>query len=87
MNAGGRPDLSANELTREALWGKPQAFRHGGSRVCADPGAVPAAPREPPLRYGRLYFREVSGNGVDFGYSSGRAGWSRFRVFWSTARS
>jgi hypothetical protein len=29
---------------------------------------------EPPLAYGRMYFREVSGNGVDFGYSFGRGG-------------
>src|SRR5262249_51127692 len=26
------------------------------------------------LRYGRLYFREVSGNGTDFGHSSGDGG-------------
>ena len=29
---------------------------------------------EPPLAYGRLYFREVSGNGVDFGHSLGAGG-------------
>ncbi len=29
---------------------------------------------EPPLRYGRLYFREVSGNGQDFGLPAGQGG-------------
>jgi hypothetical protein len=29
---------------------------------------------EPPLSYGRLYFREVSGNGTDFGDSFGPGG-------------
>lgn len=30
--------------------------------------------QEPSLRYGRLYFREVSGNGQDFGHSKGLGG-------------
>jgi hypothetical protein len=29
---------------------------------------------EPPLTYGRLYFREVSGNGTDFGHAFGPGG-------------
>jgi hypothetical protein len=29
---------------------------------------------QPALRFGRLYFRQVSGNGRDFGYSSGAGG-------------
>lgn len=29
---------------------------------------------EPALRYGRQYFRQVSGNNTDFGYSSNNGG-------------
>jgi len=73
--ADGQPDLSANESVREALWGKtPQAFDtsapiYNSIRKLSDCRAA-----HPALRFGRLYFREVSGNGRDFGLSSGRGG-------------
>jgi glycosidase len=73
--ADGSPDLDSLESVREALWGKePVAFDRDNdffkqikrlSRVRAD---------EPSLRYGRLYFRQLSGNGRDFGHSSGQGG-------------
>jgi hypothetical protein len=70
----GRPQLDCFESVREALWGQPNAF---------DPKAYLyqeisklAAMRAgcAPLRYGRLYFRPVSGNGMDFGYPRGTGG-------------
>jgi glycosidase len=75
VDASGNPDLSALESVREALWGKtPTAFDPGHPVY----GAIQALARlrrsEPPLAYGRLYFREVSGNGTDFGVSFGPGG-------------
>jgi glycosidase len=73
-DAHGRPDLTSNESSREALWGKPDAF----DRDAALFGAIQrlsACRRDlAALRYGRLYFREVSANGDDFGHSSGFGG-------------
>ena len=74
VDAGGNPDLSANESTREALWGKPQAFDTQAAAFVQIRKLSQLRDDELPLKYGRLYFREVSGNGVDFGYSSGAGG-------------
>jgi glycosidase len=61
VHADGSPDLSANESSREALWGKsPTAFdlTHPVFKIIQ--------------RLSQL--REVSGNGTDFGLSSGKGG-------------
>jgi glycosidase len=67
--------LDAAESVREAIWGK--------SQVAFDPTCVfytelqkivALRLAETTLRYGRLYFREVSGNGSDFGASTGAGG-------------
>ncbi|NIP90363.1 MAG: hypothetical protein GWN84_19890, partial [Gammaproteobacteria bacterium] len=57
------------EHVREALWGKPNAFdrNHPLYAAVRDIAALHAA--EPALRYGRQYFRPVSGNDLDFGPS------------------
>jgi glycosidase len=71
----GTPDLIANESTREALWGKaPAPFdkTHPTYQIIKTLAALRA--NEPALSYGRLYFREVAGNGTDFGLSSGSGG-------------
>lgn len=70
----GRPQLDCFESVREALWGKPNAFDQDAFfyqeiRKIASVRAGCA-----PLRYGRLYFRQVSGNGMDFGYPKGAGG-------------
>jgi len=57
------------ESVREALWGKPNAFDekhpfYQATRKIANVRANQAA-----LRYGRLYFRPVSGDGLHFGLS------------------
>lgn len=74
VDANGQPDPGANESSREALWGKPGAFSaatpiFGQIRALAD-----LRGGELPLTFGRLYFREVSGNGTDFGHPAGSGG-------------
>jgi glycosidase len=73
-DGAGRPVLDSLESVREALWGKPQAFDPTSEfyrelKLIADVRAS-----EPALRYGRIYFRPVSGNGRDFGHSFGLGG-------------
>jgi len=62
------------EAVREALWGKPNAFdrEHGFYRAIQQIAAVRAA--NPALRYGRQYFRPISGDGFHFGTSTFPAG-------------
>ena len=75
VNEAGNPDLTANESSREALWGKtPTAFDITHPTFRAIEALARLRQDEPPLAYGRLYFREVSGNGVDFGHSLGQGG-------------
>jgi hypothetical protein len=75
VNAHGAPELNSFESVREALWGKhPTAFdtHHGLYQQIKQLGRL--RNQEFALRYGRLYFREVSGNGVDFGLPFGKGG-------------
>jgi glycosidase len=64
------PGKSKPEHVREALWGKPDAFDrdHPLYQQIAELARVRAA--EPALRYGRQYFRQVSGNNHSFGFSN-----------------
>lgn len=73
-DGAGHPVLDSLESVREALWGKPGAFDathplYRDVRLLAQLRA-----REAPLRYGRIYFRPVSGNSRDFGHSLGNGG-------------
>ena len=61
VDGNGAPDLSANESSREALWGKPNAFDTSAPASSRSGGCRDLRQHEPPLRYGRLYFREVAG--------------------------
>ncbi len=71
----GQPDLRANESSREALWGKtPLAFDQDAPIYRAIQSLSQCRKALPALRYGRLYFRELSGNGQDFGHSEGLGG-------------
>ena len=75
VNADGTPNLSAPESTREALWGKtPAAFDRSHPVYAAIQSLASLRASDPALLYGRLYFREVSGNTSDFGHSSGPGG-------------
>jgi len=62
------------EYVREALWGKPGAFDDAQPFFKAIQGLAAARASIPALRYGRQYFRSVSGNGIDFGRSYTRPG-------------
>jgi glycosidase len=66
--------LDAMESVREALWGKPAAFDTTAFLYGQLQKIAALRLTEAPLRFGRLYFREVSGNGTDFGPSQGPRG-------------
>jgi glycosidase len=74
VDSQGYPDLVNNESVREALWGKPDAFDDGHFLYQQLKALSRLREEQPALRFGRLYFREVSGNGRDFDYSSGAGG-------------
>ena len=77
--------LDAMESVREALWGKPDAFDQTTPLYVELQKIVAVRMNANALRYGRLYFREVSGNGSDFGPSTGPQGIIAFsRVLSST---
>ncbi len=63
------------EHVREALWGKkPIAFDQENNVYKQIQAIARLRNKEPALRYGRQYFREVSGNNVDFSISKERGG-------------
>jgi glycosidase len=67
--------LDAAESVREAIWGKqPIPFDTSSPFYTALMAIASVRQTETTLRYGRLYFREVSGNGHDFGQSTGVGG-------------
>jgi glycosidase len=74
VHPDGSPDLYNNESVREALWGKPNAFNNQHLLYAQIKALSRLREEQPALRFGRLYFRQVSGNGRDFGYSSGAGG-------------
>jgi glycosidase len=64
----GLTGAGSDAAVREALWGGPGFDRSGPFyREVAKIGAVRAM--EAALRYGRLYFRQLSGDGRNFGFS------------------
>jgi len=64
----GRGD--SDQFVREALWGKPGAFDTGHPLYAGIKRLSEIRAKQPALRYGRLYFRPLSGDGVHFGASS-----------------
>jgi glycosidase len=75
VDANGQSDFSGLESVREALWGKtPEAFDQRHPLYVQMRAIAQLRNSEPALRYGRLYFREISGNGSDFGQSTGAGG-------------
>ncbi len=79
VDASGRPVLDSLESVREALWGKqwaqqPDAFDQSNSFYSDIKAIIAVRNKYRALRYGRLYFREVSGDGSTFGFSSGVGG-------------
>jgi glycosidase len=58
------------EAVREALWGKPNAFDQSHAFFQATHRLAAVRADQPALRYGRQYFRPISGDGVHFGLST-----------------
>jgi glycosidase len=74
-NADGTQATGALECVREALWGKtPIAFDPTNVFYANIATLGKLRTTDTALQYGRLYFREVSGNGQDFGQSNGIGG-------------
>ncbi len=74
VDQDGNPDLISEQSVREALWGKPNAFDKQSFFFTQVKALSRLREEQSALRFGRLYFRHVSGNGRDFGYSSGCGG-------------
>jgi hypothetical protein len=65
---------------REALWGIAPTFPQNTSFYVKIQEVVAVRNSEPALRYGRFYFRPISGDSVNFGispFTSGVLAWSR----------
>ncbi|HWB91638.1 MAG TPA: alpha-amylase family glycosyl hydrolase, partial [Puia sp.] len=72
VDAQGRPDLTSPESVREALWGKTLTAFDKTATMYKHLKTIGALRNtETTLQYGRLYFRELSGNDRDFGLSTG----------------
>ncbi len=65
---------SSDAAVREALWGKPEAFDRGHPFYQTLRWLSEVRREHPALRYGRQYFRPISGNGTHFGVSTFRGG-------------
>jgi glycosidase len=64
------PQQNDDSMVREALWGKPDGF-DVNHPLCLALQAIGAVRRQQAaLRYGRYYFRPLSGDGVNFGLSA-----------------
>ena len=64
----------SDQNVREALWGKPNAFDQTNPFFKAIKEISGVRTEQSALRYGRQYFREISGNGNDFGFSGDKGG-------------
>ena len=58
-----------DSMVREALWGKPNGFDVNHPLYQALQKILQVRNDKPALRYGRLYFRPISGDGCNFGIS------------------
>lgn len=66
--------LDAMESVREALWGRPDAFDRTAALYQHLQQLAALRRSTAALRYGRVYFRAVSGDGIGFGQSTGPGG-------------
>lgn len=57
------------EAVREALWGKPSPFDQSHPAYLAIKAIAAVRQQQPALRYGRQYFRPISGDSATFGIS------------------
>jgi glycosidase len=77
VDASGNPDLVNNESVREALWGKPNAFDNQHFLYKEIKALSRLREDQPALRFGRLYFRQISVNGWISAMHLERAAWLR----------
>jgi glycosidase len=71
---------NSDQAVREALWGKPGGFDRTHPFYTSIKSLAASRATQPALRYGRLYFRPISGNLTDFGvspFTSGVVAFSR----------
>jgi Glycosidases len=61
---------SSDQNVREAFWGAPNAFDTTDPFYRAVQSISAVRATQPALRYGRQYFRQVSGSGTDYGVST-----------------
>ena len=61
---------TSDQNVREALWGKPRAFDATHPFYQGLQALTRVRNTQPALRYGRFYFRPLSGDGVHFGVST-----------------
>jgi glycosidase len=61
---------NSDQFVREALWGKPGGFDTNHPLYKAIKQLTAVRDSQPELRYGRLYFRPISGDGHRFGPST-----------------
>lgn len=77
-NVDGTPRLDSFESVREPLWGKlagqGEDWPTDGGTFLMLQALARVRNNQMPLRYGRYYFREVSGDGRNFGWSMDRGG-------------
>lgn len=64
----------SDAAVREALWGAPTPFDTTSAFYVTIQRLASLRAAEPALRYGRFYFRQVSGDGVNFGVSPFQGG-------------
>lgn len=64
----------SDQFVREALWGKPNSFAQDHPFYLTLNQLSAIRSQEPAFRFGRLYFRPISGNGRQFGISHFRPG-------------
>ncbi|HXH64749.1 MAG TPA: alpha-amylase family glycosyl hydrolase [Mariprofundaceae bacterium] len=64
----------SDQNVREALWGKPHAFDRQHPFYRAIRRTARIRREQPALRYGRFYFRPISGDGFHFGISTFNGG-------------
>jgi len=60
----------SDQNVREAMFGKPDPFDRNNAFFVEIQQIAAVRAGQPALRYGRQYFRPISGNGVDFGIST-----------------
>ena len=75
INPDGSPATGTFECVREAIWGKtPVAFDSANTFYTQITKLGKLRNNDTAIKYGRLYFREVSGDKVNFGQSFGVGG-------------